>query len=165
MTAYTPIRYARIIGLRQDVILPEPVYNGPGDIVSGAMMWWGLRAYSSATRGTNCCRIRRASDNAEQDFTTLQNGNVDRSAISTFLTSTTGFFTKLYDQSGNSRDLIQATAGSQLAVNLSGIGSKVTIDGSASKLMDTSTSQTQNFPLTHVAGIKSISIGSQQSVL
>jgi hypothetical protein len=36
-------------------------YVGPGDVVSGARMWWGLRAYSAATAGTKIANICNAS--------------------------------------------------------------------------------------------------------
>src|SRR5260221_661617 len=35
-------------------------YTGPGDIVSGAVGWWGLRAYNAASRGNplaNVCTV------------------------------------------------------------------------------------------------------------
>src|SRR5262245_22962763 len=85
-------------------------YEGPGDIVSGAAMWVGLRAYSSASIGSNAVRLRRDGDSSEQDFATVSGGGLDLSAISTFLAgvappSTNLFVSKLYDQSGNSRDL------------------------------------------------------------
>jgi hypothetical protein len=43
--------------------LPGGGYQGPGDIVSGATEWYGLRAYSSADRGNkliNACNIADA---------------------------------------------------------------------------------------------------------
>jgi hypothetical protein len=75
-------------------------YQGPGDIVPGAIAWWGLRAYSHAACGSNCCDIKRASDNAVQTFVTLSDGSVDLPSITTFLAATTGQILKLYDQSG-----------------------------------------------------------------
>lgn len=37
-------------------------YTGPGDIVPGASAWYGLRAYSSATRGTKAVNVCNALD-------------------------------------------------------------------------------------------------------
>lgn len=97
-------------------------YTGPGDVVAGAVAWWGLRAYSSSARGANAVRIRRTSDNAEQDFVTLSNGSLDRVSMLSFLSGTEGRIVTLYDQSGNSRPVTQATAGNQPIVNLTGFG-------------------------------------------
>lgn len=91
-------------------IVPAVVaYVGPGDVVSGAAAWWGLRAYSSAKVGTKAIRLIRASDSAQQDFNTLTNGALDIASISTFLTSTTGKVVTLYDQTGNGFDITQST--------------------------------------------------------
>ncbi len=47
-----------------------PTYTGPGDIVSGAGAWYGLRAYNAAQAAANAksVNLRRASDNATCDF-------------------------------------------------------------------------------------------------
>jgi hypothetical protein len=54
-------------------------YIGPGDIVSGAKMWWGLRAYNAAyaTAHGNIAIIRRQSDNATMTITALSSGKFD----------------------------------------------------------------------------------------
>jgi len=105
-------------------------FTGPGDVVSGAIAWWGLRAYSDATKTTNLVRIRRVSDNAEQDFASLSTGALDRASIVTFLAASTGRVVTLYDQIGT-KHVTQPTAGQQPVVNLSGIGSFVTADFTA----------------------------------
>lgn len=162
----TRIDYSNIIGIRQDVPVPQVLYTGAGDIVTGAIAWWGLRAYSSAARGSNCCRIRRLSDNAEQDFVTLATGAVDRASISAFLASTTGAFVAFYDQSGGARDMTQATSANQAAVNLSGIGSLVTADfTSSSGHRYGAPAFTQAQPFSYVAAAKSTNTGVQQSLL
>lgn len=158
---YQPIRYTRIVPIRQDVILPEVVYVGPGDVVSGAVGWWGLRAYNNAAIGTNCCRVRRNSDNAEQNFATTTGGHIDKAALTSFLASTTGAFVTLFDQSGGSRDVTMATAATQPVVNLSGLGSRVTADFTAQR-WDSSSSLTQSLPLTVSAVAKSTNTGAQQ---
>src|SRR5665213_385939 len=78
-----------------------PTYTGPGDVVGSATAWWGLRAYSAATIGGNVVDIKRASDNTTQTFVSLTTGALDVASIATFLTSTTGVVTKLYDQTGH----------------------------------------------------------------
>lgn len=88
-------------------------YVGPGDIVSGAVVFWSLRAYTLASIGTNAVRLRRDSDNTEQDFVTIAGGGLDLAAIATFKGSAGLWFTKIYDQTGNGHDVVQATAANQ----------------------------------------------------
>lgn len=107
-------------GLSRSTAVP---YSGPGDVVSGASGWWGLRAYSNAKIGSNCIRIRRDSDNTEQDFVTLGSGYVDVAGISSFVGAGSGFVTKLYDQSGTGNDLSQATAANQPQFTFNALGS------------------------------------------
>src|ERR1700733_9426847 len=45
-----------------------PSYTGPGDVVPGALAWWGLRAYGAATAGTKAINICRASDSTCEDI-------------------------------------------------------------------------------------------------
>lgn len=97
-------------------------FVGPGNIVTGAIGWWGLRAYSAARVGTAAIRLRRDSDSAESDFNTLTNGNLDAASISTFKGAANLFVTTLYDQTGNGNNVVQATAANQPSLILSGIG-------------------------------------------
>lgn len=88
-------------------------WSGPLDLVGGA-----IGAYSSARRlgwsyGGPLLRIRRDSDNAEQDFYALANGDLDVKAAATFIGGATGFIKTLYDQSLNSTDATQATTANQ----------------------------------------------------
>jgi len=73
-----------------------------------------LTAYSlrSLTGGDpKVVRVRRASDNGEQDFTASE---VSSGALVAFVGSgNDGFVETWYDQAGNSNDVVQATAGSQ----------------------------------------------------
>jgi hypothetical protein len=99
---------------------------GPGDVVSGATAWWGLRAYSGAiaTAGTQPLVNLRNGSTAEQcDVLPAKNGGLGLTANCTgasngqiatdFCNAVTCFVTKLYDQTGNGRDAIQATAANQ----------------------------------------------------
>lgn len=58
-------------------------------------------------------RVRRASDNAESDIGYDINGNLDTTALLAFVGSSSAFVTTWYDQSGNARNLTQATAAAQ----------------------------------------------------
>lgn len=89
-------------------------YIGPGDLApTGAIGWWGLRAFSSFTIGSRAINLRRDSDNATQDFVTLLNGQVDIPNILIFKGAANLFITTIYDQSGNGIPLAQATAVNQ----------------------------------------------------
>tara|TARA_R100000329_G_scaffold42856_1_gene40000 strand:+ start:990 stop:1838 length:849 start_codon:yes stop_codon:yes gene_type:complete len=63
-------------------------------------------------------RVRRSSDDSEQDFTV---SGVNSGALVAFVGSgNDGFVSKWYDQSGNSKDAVQATAGNQPKIVNSG---------------------------------------------
>ncbi len=63
--------------------------------------------------GGSCIRVRRASDNTEQDIGFTSSGNLNTSALATFCTGTNGFIRTWYDQSGNARNATQTTTASQ----------------------------------------------------
>src|SRR5262245_17545162 len=102
--------------------VPAAPYVGPADIVSGATVWWGLRAYSNSALGSNVIRLRRSSDNAEQDFATVTGGGLDTSAITSFKGAASLFIVKLYDQTGGGRHVNQGTAANQPVFTLSDLG-------------------------------------------
>ncbi len=100
-------------GAASDVkaVTPEAsTYVGPGDLVSGALVWWGLRAYSAATIGNNAIDLERASDHSTQTFATVAGGGLDDAAIATFMAATTARITKWYDHTGNGHDQVVAYA-------------------------------------------------------
>lgn len=68
---------------------------------------YSMRLLRTAYSG-NCLRLRRSTDNAESDFGFV-NGVVDTAGIATWLGAATGTLRAWYDQSGNGRDLVQAT--------------------------------------------------------
>lgn len=68
-------------------------------------------------------RIRRSSDNAEQNFGADGAGNLDTAAIATFIGGGSGFVVTVYDQVG-SNNPTQATAGNQPTYIASGQNGK-----------------------------------------
>lgn len=58
-------------------------------------------------------RIRRSSDDAEQDIGVTGAGLLDTAAITSFVGANSAYVTAVYDQSGNSRNYLQATASLQ----------------------------------------------------
>jgi hypothetical protein len=82
---------------------------------TAAFATWKLRnLYAGA-----CIRVRRASDNAEQDIG-FSGNLLDTTALLAWCGSGDGFVTKFYDQTTNARNLSQATAANQPKIVSSG---------------------------------------------
>lgn len=95
--------------------MPEPVAAVLDEISSTALIAVGLRKLSGDHIG-QCLRVKRASDNAETDIGFAGN-EIDVSALSGFGSSTTLSLVKLYDQSGNGRDLTSAMTNPAVTVD------------------------------------------------
>ena len=54
-------------------------------------------------------RVRRSSDNSEQDIGFTSNGDLDTAALKTFVSTNSGYVVTWYDQSGNSINCTQST--------------------------------------------------------
>jgi len=81
------------------------------DTYSGAAAAYSLRLLRTAYTGS-AIRVRRASDNAEQDIG-FTNNELDTTTLASFCSGTNGFVTTWYDQSGNGNDATQTTASNQ----------------------------------------------------
>ena len=124
------------------------------DTYSGAAAAYSLRQLSSTYSG-NAIKVRRASDNAEQDIA-FSNNELDTATLETFASGTDAFVTTWYDQSGNGRNATQATAAAQPKIVSSGStildGGKATLEfdnsnlNFAGTLLNTSSAHT-NFAL------------------
>jgi hypothetical protein len=82
----------------------------------GASAAYSLRNLIDTT--TNVVRVRRSTDNAEQNFTATQ---ITDGTLVTFTGANDGFVTTWYDQSGNSNNAAQATAANQPKLVSSGV--------------------------------------------
>lgn len=100
-------------------------YAGPGDIVSGASAWWGLRAFSSATAATACVIVRRDSDNTTATINTLPDGTFDLATATAFANGASLFTQQLYDQTANGQHLVQMVTANQPKLFLESRGSFV----------------------------------------
>jgi surface protein len=89
------------------------------DSYGGSAAAYSLRALSSAYVGP-LVKVRRASDNAEQDIYANYDGTLNTSSLESFCSGTDGFVETWYDQSGNARDASQATAANQPKIVSSG---------------------------------------------
>ena len=117
------------------------VYAGPGNVVSGASAWWGIRAYSTATRGNkvaNVCNSTGGADVGCADmFSDATTGIIVPATISSITCPGANCTIKtLYDQtgantcSGAACDLTQGTVGSRLLLTASCFGALACGDGS-----------------------------------
>ena len=88
------------------------------DDYSGAAAAYSLRLLDSTYSG-NAIKVRRASDNTEQDIGFVNNV-LDTSSLETFCSGTDGFIITWYDQSGNANNATQATASAQPKIVSSG---------------------------------------------
>ena len=103
-------------------------FTGLLDTYSGAAAAYSLRQLSSTYSG-NAIKVRRASDNAEQDIA-FANNELDKATLETFASGTNAFVTTWYDQSGNGNDATQTTASAQPQIVLN--GSTILENGKAS---------------------------------
>jgi hypothetical protein len=78
----------------------------------GAAAAYSLRLLDTDYAGS-AIRVRRASDNAEQDIGFDGSGDLDTTSLATFCSGTDGFVKVWYDQSGNANDATQTTTGDQ----------------------------------------------------
>jgi len=107
-----------------------PVANAQfGDNFGRVSAYYSLRQFTTAEE-TNAIRVRRSSDDTEQDIGFDANGDLDTTALLAFVGTggtDNGAVTTFYDQSGNGNDATNATESEQPLV-VSG-GTLVTIDG------------------------------------
>jgi hypothetical protein len=89
------------------------------DTYTGAAAAYSLRKLRTAYAGA-AIRVRRSSDNAEQDIGFVAN-ELDTASLLTFCGAGNGFVVTWYDQSGNSRNATQATTTSQPRIVNSGV--------------------------------------------
>jgi hypothetical protein len=88
------------------------------DLYPNAAAAYSLRKLRYAYTG-NCIRVRRSSDSTELDIGFVNNV-LDTASLLSFTGSGDGFVTKWYDQSGNAKDIAQATAANQPQIVASG---------------------------------------------
>jgi hypothetical protein len=95
------------------------------DTYSGAAVAYSAARRLSSTYTGSLIRVRRSSDNAEQDIGYNVNNVLDESALTTFVGANNGFVVTIYDQSGNGKNATQATAIDQPQIVVSGAINKL----------------------------------------
>jgi len=91
--------------------IKPPAYTGLLNDYSGAAAAYSLRLLDNTYSGS-AVRVRRASDNAEQDIA-FSNNELDMATLETFASGTDAFVTTWYDQSGNGYNAVKTTASAQ----------------------------------------------------
>jgi hypothetical protein len=89
------------------------------DALSGADAAWSVARRLRAAYSGNCLQVRRASDDTTQNIG-FSGDALDTAALTSFCSGTDGYVSILYDQSGNGRNLEQATTGIQPQIVASG---------------------------------------------
>lgn len=89
------------------------------DLYPSAAAAYSVRLLKSDYTGS-AIRVRRSSDNAEQNIGFTALGNLDTTALTSFCGSGNGFVTTWYDQSGNANNAINTTAVNQPQIVSSG---------------------------------------------
>jgi hypothetical protein len=91
----------------------------PASLTATIAQGYGLRKVVVGYAG-NAIKVRRSSDNTEQDIG-FSGNNLDTAALLTFCGAGNGFVSKWYDQSGNAKDMLQATTANQPKIVASGV--------------------------------------------
>jgi hypothetical protein len=97
-----------------------PAFTGILDTYTGAAVAYSAARRLSSSYTGALIRVRRSSDNTEQDIGYNGSNVLDESALTSFVGANNGFVTKIYDQSGNGRDVIRTTAVDQPKIVSSG---------------------------------------------
>ena len=95
--------------------LVQPVVNLLLDDYPNAAAAYSLRKLDKDYAGS-AIRVRRSNDNAESDIGFTSGGVLDTAALKTFVGANSGFVVAWYDQSGNGRPFVQATAANQARI-------------------------------------------------
>lgn len=82
------------------------------DLYPNAAAAYSLRKLRSGYTGS-AIRVRRSSDNTEQDIGFTSTGDLDTTALTTFVGANNGFVTTWYDQSGNGNNATQVDSTAQ----------------------------------------------------
>lgn len=101
-----------------NTITPIAIGNLLLDMYTSSAVAYSLRKLRTAYTGASI-RVRRSSDNAEQDINFVGN-DLDTASLLTFCGAGNGFVTTWYDQSGNINHSTQSTAVNQAQIVSSG---------------------------------------------
>ena len=83
---------------------PTPAYSGFGDVFGGATAYYSLRKFTEAET-LNAIRVRRSSDDTEQDIGFDANGDLDTTALTAFVNASGNAYTS--DFTSGNEDLLE----------------------------------------------------------
>lgn len=136
-----PAQSGRMTLLGAGTATSAAAYSGPGDIVSGAKAWWGLRGYNAAFAG-NAANVCLPLDVTCADVA-IVSGSLSLSALGVLgCNDSTSICTvkTLYDQTGNGNTITQGTIGKRPKLTVSCVSSLpcMTFASASSQTMQTS---------------------------
>lgn len=103
-------------------------FQGPLDAHTAGMAGaWSVARRLLTSYSGPLIRVRRSSDNAELDVNANAAGALNATTLLAFVGGSSGWVSKIYDQSGLARDLAQGTAAAQRRIV--NAGSLVTLSG------------------------------------
>jgi hypothetical protein len=102
------------------ITYPLDAYAAAGGTACNAI--WSVSHRLSSSYVSALYRVRRGSGGEQDIGYDAATGLVDLAALTAFCSGTTGFLVTAYDQSGNGRDVTQATTGLQPQVYVSATG-------------------------------------------
>ena len=97
-----------------------PTFTGILDSLPASAASYSVRRLSGTYTGS-LIRVRRSSDNSEQDIGPTLGGNLNTTALTTFCGASSCFVMTWYDQSGNARDATQTTTANQPRIVNAGV--------------------------------------------
>lgn len=105
--------------------LAAPTLVGPVqplllDTYTNASTAYSITRKLNTSYSGNAIKVRRSSDNVEANIGFDTNGNLNESALLSFIGANSGFVSTIYDQSGNGRDAVQTTNSFQPQIVSSG---------------------------------------------
>lgn len=134
----------------QQVSVGSAAYAGPGDIKSGAYLWFGLRGYNTAYTGNIADICDQATGatcvTATWAGSTLTIPTVGGSACNN--TTNICVIKKAYDQSGNGRDVSQGTLANMPVLALNVVGSRACMQFAGSQFLFNASTITTTAPFT-----------------
>lgn len=132
-------------------------YIGPGDLLPGAKAFYGFRGYTGQTTG-HVVTVRRGSDGTTSDFD-VTNGVFDLAGLKAFLAGTSGYVTKMYDQTGTGNHVLQATAALQPQVVFdTALGGNLALNFTGTQYLVTAGNVTQATPFSLAAVVNPVAL-------
>lgn len=95
------------------------------DVPVAAYAAWSVSRRVKGGYSGPLIRVRRSSDDTEQDVGLISPGVLDEAALLTFAGAGNAFIRTIYDQSGNGRDVSQTTNSAQPRIVLAGVVDKI----------------------------------------